>query len=305
MPRNPSLEAAAFANPDDHDAWRVYADWLQAQGDPRGELISLALIEPTAFLSERKILNKRLKASEQELTESWKAWMKARGIKWADVQLRRGLLEQVAAPLGALRPHLDELFEMAPLRQLVLRDAETPTLLDVLGSNPRWLAQLEYLKIEAQGGLDPTCIRALAENPLPELDGLNLTSQSIGSEGCAALTELQTIQLRRLVLTANEIDDEALGQLLESPTRSQWRKLYLSGNPIEDPAAVLAAATGLEALEELYLSAIEGGITGMQVLGNKDVLPGLRVLEATPGWYADAATRKALSERFGAGFRTR
>jgi uncharacterized protein (TIGR02996 family) len=41
--RNPGLEAAIVANPYDRDAYAVFGDWLQEQGDPRGELISLQL----------------------------------------------------------------------------------------------------------------------------------------------------------------------------------------------------------------------------------------------------------------------
>jgi uncharacterized protein (TIGR02996 family) len=41
--RNPALENAIAANPTDRDAYAVFADWLQEQGDPRGELISLQL----------------------------------------------------------------------------------------------------------------------------------------------------------------------------------------------------------------------------------------------------------------------
>jgi uncharacterized protein (TIGR02996 family) len=36
---NPALEKAILANPDDVEARLVYADWLQSEGDPRGELI--------------------------------------------------------------------------------------------------------------------------------------------------------------------------------------------------------------------------------------------------------------------------
>jgi uncharacterized protein (TIGR02996 family) len=39
--RNNALEAAIFAAPDDPEPRAVYADWLQGQGDPRGELIAL------------------------------------------------------------------------------------------------------------------------------------------------------------------------------------------------------------------------------------------------------------------------
>ncbi|MDQ3365855.1 MAG: WGR domain-containing protein [Myxococcota bacterium] len=41
--RNPALEAAIAADPSDREAYAVFGDWLQEQGDPRGELISLQL----------------------------------------------------------------------------------------------------------------------------------------------------------------------------------------------------------------------------------------------------------------------
>ena len=41
--RNPELEAAIAKDPDDAEAYAVLADWLQEQGDLRGELISLNL----------------------------------------------------------------------------------------------------------------------------------------------------------------------------------------------------------------------------------------------------------------------
>jgi len=41
--RNPALEKAILANPLDVEAYSVFADWLQEQGDPRGELMSLQL----------------------------------------------------------------------------------------------------------------------------------------------------------------------------------------------------------------------------------------------------------------------
>jgi len=40
---NPELERAILDAPDDERNYAIYADWLQAEGDPRGELIALAL----------------------------------------------------------------------------------------------------------------------------------------------------------------------------------------------------------------------------------------------------------------------
>ncbi|MBX3159254.1 MAG: WGR domain-containing protein [Deltaproteobacteria bacterium] len=41
--RNPGLEAAIVADPTDRAAWAIYGDWLQEQGDPRGQLVALQL----------------------------------------------------------------------------------------------------------------------------------------------------------------------------------------------------------------------------------------------------------------------
>jgi uncharacterized protein (TIGR02996 family) len=41
--RNPELEKTIVANPLDRDAYAIFADWLQEQGDPRGELIAMQL----------------------------------------------------------------------------------------------------------------------------------------------------------------------------------------------------------------------------------------------------------------------
>jgi uncharacterized protein (TIGR02996 family) len=40
--REPELERAILADPDDREAYRVYGDWLHGQGDPRGDWIALA-----------------------------------------------------------------------------------------------------------------------------------------------------------------------------------------------------------------------------------------------------------------------
>ena len=40
---NPQLEAAIENDPDDEEAYLVYGDWLQTEGDPRGELIAMQI----------------------------------------------------------------------------------------------------------------------------------------------------------------------------------------------------------------------------------------------------------------------
>src|SRR5215469_1293480 len=67
-----ALEAALVEDPDDLATHRAYADYLQEQGDPRGEFIQvqLALEDPTRSAAERKTLQQReaklLKAHQAE-----------------------------------------------------------------------------------------------------------------------------------------------------------------------------------------------------------------------------------------------
>jgi uncharacterized protein (TIGR02996 family) len=302
LPRNPELEAAAFANPDNQDAWRVYADWLQAQGDARGELILLSLHEPTAFLSERREFEARRKASEEQMAVEWKDWAARVGAGSLEFAFHRGLLEQVSGRLADLAPHLDSLFEQAPIHKLVLSHCKPADMIELFGRKPAWLARLSYLKFESSPKLDAKSLTALAGNPLPELDGINLTGCAIDHADCAALAQLQTTKLRRIVLTANDIDDQALALLLGADHRSQWRKLYLAGNPITAEGIVLLAGDrGLDRLEQLFLRDIEADYVSLMAIAKREALPGLRVLEVSAGWNADRDTKRALQTRFGAG----
>jgi uncharacterized protein (TIGR02996 family) len=53
MPRNFDLEATIASNPDDEQAYLVYADWLQQQNDPLGEHI-IRHVRDAAYLDEHE-----------------------------------------------------------------------------------------------------------------------------------------------------------------------------------------------------------------------------------------------------------
>ena len=60
------LEATLHAEPDNLEAWQVYGDWLQAQDDPRGELIALQVALEKEKNSSRK---DSLRGRQQDLTK--------------------------------------------------------------------------------------------------------------------------------------------------------------------------------------------------------------------------------------------
>jgi uncharacterized protein (TIGR02996 family) len=67
--RNAQLEQAIFDDPGDQKAWSVYADWLQGQGDPWGERLSLGLAHANAKGAEKAKLKKAIDKLDEEQRE--------------------------------------------------------------------------------------------------------------------------------------------------------------------------------------------------------------------------------------------
>lgn len=70
--RSPELEAAVIEDPNDEGALMVLGDWLQTQGDPRGELISLQHAlrqekDPQKFLERKRTTDEHYKRHEPAL----------------------------------------------------------------------------------------------------------------------------------------------------------------------------------------------------------------------------------------------
>jgi uncharacterized protein (TIGR02996 family) len=68
--RNLELEAAIADDPDNLDAWQVYADWLQSQGDVWGERVSLALQRDKAKGPAKAKITKQIEAYDAEHGEA-------------------------------------------------------------------------------------------------------------------------------------------------------------------------------------------------------------------------------------------
>ncbi len=301
--RNLELEAAAFGDLDDLDSWRVFADWLSSIGDTRGELANLAVHLDNAFLSERKAMTARMAELERPFVDAWHEWAQDHDLVDVKVKFKRGFAFSLEGALTQLRPTIDEIFEHEPIQRLTLTDFDATALIELLEREPTWLTRLRYLKLE--GEIAEAGAAALAGVALPELRGLNLLGNELDADACPQLARLQTRSLASLTLTSNEIDDEGLAALLQSPTRGQWTHLYLSGNPLTgDAVARLAADEGLTALEGLYLRQIDANLGEFAAFADRSVLPSLKVLELPGGYWRHRDLHEQLVERFGNGLKS-
>ena len=107
--RNPELEAAIATDVDDAAAYFVYADWLQAEGDPRGELISLQLADSGAPDSDRDEQVRQLLAAPSLLGDV--------DAQLATFEWQWGFLRSVR--LLNERDWMDDSFDVLPLVQRI------------------------------------------------------------------------------------------------------------------------------------------------------------------------------------------
>jgi uncharacterized protein (TIGR02996 family) len=103
--RDPELEAMIAADPDRAEGYMVYADWLQAQGDPRGELISVEhalLSSPRSrkLLAERARLRAPYDRQLQDMVEPFNWQPPFDGAHGARAKLTWGLGFVKSAWLG-------------------------------------------------------------------------------------------------------------------------------------------------------------------------------------------------------------
>jgi uncharacterized protein (TIGR02996 family) len=99
--RNPELEAAVIADPNDDAALLVLGDWLQAQGDPRGELVALQHAQrgekdPIKFLAMKRNVEAHYATHEAALLGALHPWRHVLKLDW-QIGFVRGARVSMAA----------------------------------------------------------------------------------------------------------------------------------------------------------------------------------------------------------------
>lgn len=165
---NPDLERAIEENPGDEEAWLVYGDWLQSEGDPRGELIALQAAmrrekNPAKFLPFKK--------QESELLYDHKAHFQG-GLEGITIDWRYGFVFKAAptkpAEIRTLVDHPSGRF----FQEIEARGAEAVEVVAELArlGRPRTLRRLS---IDTYGELEFASLAAIAK-AFPRLERLTV-----------------------------------------------------------------------------------------------------------------------------------
>jgi uncharacterized protein (TIGR02996 family) len=227
-PRVADLFAAILAAPEDDGPRSVLADYLIAQGDPRGEVIQL-----------------QLAGHEPPYTVE---------IAGRECVMRRGFVDELT-----VRTSISDLIAM-----LDDREAHTTSKLD-LRSFAIDVANARQLALELAGrlacvrslrimhaSLDGTCVEALL-SASPKLVLLDLEDNEIGDRGARAIAELAPETLVTLDLAYNRIDEHGIMALAKSPRLDNLENLILEGCLGMIPVKALLAGWRLPKLRKLDL----------------------------------------------------
>lgn len=216
--RNPELELAVTADPYDADGWRIYGDWMQQQGDPRGDYIA----ERAARIArgqDIRTLKEPYPFVPPQIHDATIGW----GFI-DEVSLVRTPIETLALPearfvtkvsIQASDAAIAKLAEYAPptLREITARGRGTVTDLTPLA--PRFPV---LRKLDLCTALAPNAIAMLARAPFDRLVELALG----GNYDVRPILERDFPGLERLYL---EYANTQCATLVKSPIAPRLREL--------------------------------------------------------------------------------
>jgi uncharacterized protein (TIGR02996 family) len=226
--RRPFLEAIRD-NLDDDGPRRIYADWLEENGDPaRAEFIRIQC--DLARLGPEDGRAATLRGREKELLDAhaaaWIAPPWTQGTDWREPRLwSRGFLRDFPLFVQEFRESLDELLNQELLQDIVLEfnldhgrpDVEEDAWVEELANSPH-LRLVRKLN-GPDSGFGPRRFAILIRSPyLTRLQEIDLFEDLIGLEGVRALVESPTpFSLKRLYLNGaiNLYADEETPEAVE------------------------------------------------------------------------------------------
>lgn len=264
-----AVEARILEDPEDDDAWRAYAPWLRAQGDPRGELIALAGLADTP--EEQQWV-------AAQLVKKHVVWTPA-GVLTRDCVFRRGFVVAATMRVEGRSDARALAWLMEDRRsrllgelRLVFAERLPSRALKILERAA--LERLRALRASYHARGDRVAL-VLARQPALNLRTLDLRHSGLTDEGLVALAGCAQLRgLRALYLQRNRFTARGVAALAEAPALAEIEVLDLRHNAIgASGAAALAASPHLGVLRALHLHAGELDPAGVRALATSATLP--------------------------------
>jgi uncharacterized protein (TIGR02996 family) len=285
-------------NPDDDAPRLVYADWLDEQGDPRGEFIrvqcELARLEEEDRRADepRDRENSLLNLHGDKWREEIPEWARAK------CEFRRGFVEEVTLWRSDVFSELSALPRCAPVRRLVLVEIAGKMSEFRLSAAMEFATELCFLDsrfefADLRQFFDAPYAELGYATELTRLRSLTFLSAELMDGGAARIslaTELTNLQ--RLELVNCRMTAHGLRELFHCPHLSNLQKLDISENALGDAGAwELARSPHRHRLTHLNLRGTQLTNHGVQALAESKVLENLRHLDVSQNAIGDDGAR--------------
>jgi len=327
------LQGENPADPEIKESFAVVADQLSENGDPRGEMMALAiereeLGKQPGKMEQRRVIDKRYYEIQEQIQDEMSAEFKYRpgldfttahglrlSLSLSGDSLREDSLERIlgsryASFLSSLflsekKSKLilsDKLLErFQKLREVLYRNRDkSPNLKRMIDSSA--LVNLQNLDLENNILGDGVASWMAASKTLVNLRSLNLKGNGLGNEGLQRIAASQNFdKLRHLDLSDNYDAIEGNEGLASSPNFHQLESLKLSNNRVGNrEVAALAKSNTLKNLRILHLDGTGIDDEGAQAIVTSPSLHKLEELDlSNTALQDDAFDAIAASETLG------
>lgn len=265
--RMAAIEVRIRANPDDAEAWKVYADLLLDHGDPRGELIMLEL-QPGA--EEDASLRSAIGALLDSHRAAWEpAALPVQFPALLEYRWRHGFVHAVSLRRIDHRSDVRALQGLFTDPQARFLDAITLQFRRAKKQLFRALTHLDFSRLRSFCVCDfvgaDKVVHALVQQPTLVLTGLELSYSDLTDNGLSELVDCPQLRsLRRLSLRGSEFGLEGIHALANAPVLSELEELDLYGSKIDiDGATALARSLFLKRITSLCLDVDEEGANAL------------------------------------------
>ncbi|MFO0978474.1 MAG: TIGR02996 domain-containing protein [Planctomycetaceae bacterium] len=260
------------ANPDDDLPRLIYADWLEEQGNPRGEFIRVQC--ELASLKKTQVRYRELRAREQELWTSHGAeWVKGFPYSLRRCVFRRGFIEESAIALSYFVRNWSKIGRLTPLRHVTFTQVQNRVKL--LEDCPG-LELLRSIRLK-------NCYPNLDTTPLARSPHLKNIETIIGRWSDRGLIELSKSTVTgnlRILIPEGQFSVGAVEALADAP-QLKLRHLNVSYGIPMTAVPVIARARFGQTLEELVINGVDITDEEFITLMESPSLPVLKDLRAS------------------------
>lgn len=254
--------AEIVANPRDLTPRLIYADWLEENGDPRGEFIRIQceLAEPSDDYDRRERLDNRQDELRRMYERDWTAPIRDKVTGWS---FRCGFVESVEVTAEDFLKHEDQITGFAPIRRLTLLRAEgqLPNVME-----RRLIPHLEAFRVE-RSILLQSDTAAIRKTRFPNLHMIHFVECNLTDQTFEPLLQLKTDQLRDADFSINKLRNASAAAIADSLVFSGLTELNLMANEIRQKGAIaLARSSGLNNLQYLDIRGNKVDLKGMEPL---------------------------------------